>query len=109
MFVIPRFLIDPHSIPWLPSFPQGGGQLALLFGGQLPRGPKWLSFISQQRPEYIHQVQALEENFMALSTMIPSKCRLLDFFVYSLLNCVVVNQSTVFSTHSFGILCFVDF
>lgn len=50
---------------------EGGGPLALLFGGQLPRGPKWLSFISQQRPEYIHQVEALEENQMALSTMIP--------------------------------------
>ena len=39
----------------------------------MPGGPKWLSFVSQQRPEYVHQVEALEQNQMALSTIIPSE------------------------------------
>lgn len=77
VFLYFNFLNPPLSSPspFPPSSfpPQGGGQLALLFGGELPRGPKWLSFVSQQRPEYIHQVQALEENLMALSTIIPSE------------------------------------
>ena len=55
------------------SFFQGGGQLALLFSGQLPPGPKWLSFISQTRPEYVHQVEAIENNAIALTTIIPSE------------------------------------
>lgn len=53
------------------SLLEGGGKLALLFSGQLPPGPKWLSFISQQRAEYVHQVEALQENVQALSAIIP--------------------------------------
>ena len=59
---------------------QGGGKLALLFGRQLPQGPYWLSFISQQRPEYVHQIEALQENAMALTAIIPSECGSCDPF-----------------------------
>ena len=68
------YLSISFSLSLSPPFSsQGGGQLALLFSGQLPPGPKWLSFISQTRPEYVHQVEAIENNAVALTTIIPSK------------------------------------
>ncbi|XP_064396525.1 uncharacterized protein LOC135343497 [Halichondria panicea] len=51
---------------------EGGGQLALLFSGELPPGSKWLSFISQARPAYMHQVEAVQgHDPMALTAIIP--------------------------------------